>query len=186
MNPSDQLRPGAEAIATLIAGMSPEQIDHPTPCDDWTVRELLNHVVGGAHMFAAAFSGQAPAAHDGPVDLLGGDPAAAWQGAMDAFAAGVDSPGALDNIVPMPWGPTPGTIVYEILKFDVLVHAWDLATATGQQVSLPDEMVEATIAVAAQFISPDLRASGAFGPELAAPAGASPIERLAAFTGRSV
>jgi uncharacterized protein (TIGR03086 family) len=189
MKPSDQLRPGAEAITTLIAGMSPEQIDNTTPCDDWTVRELLNHVVGGAHMFAGAFTGQAPAGHDGhdgPVDLLGGDPAAAWQGAMEAFEAGVDSPGALDNMVPMPWGPTPGTIVYEILKFDVLVHAWDLAKATGQQVALPDEMVEGTIAVAKQFISPELRASGAFGPEVEAPAGASPIERLAAFSGRSI
>ena len=186
MNPSDQLRPGAEAISTLIAGMSPDQLDNPTPCEQWTVRELLNHLVGGAHMFANAFTGQAPTAQEGPVDLLGGDPAAAWQGAVDAFAAGVDAPGALDNIVPMAWGPTPGTIVYELLKFDVLVHAWDLARGTGQQVALPDELVEGTIGVAQQFISPDLRTSGAFGPEREAPAGASPIERLAAFTGRSV
>ena len=122
-------------------------------------------------MFGAAFSGQLPAGgHDGPVDLLGDSPAAAWQGAVDAFIAGVNSPGALENIVPMPWGPTPGTVMYELLKFDVLVHAWDLARATGQSFDP----------------SPDLRASGAFAPEVTPPAGASPIERLAAFTGRSV
>lgn len=185
--PSEQLRPGAEAITALIAGMTPDQLDNPTPCNDWSTRDLLNHVVGGAHMFAAAFSGQPPAGgHDGPVDLLGDDPAAAWQGAVDAFIAGVNSPGALDNIVPMPWGPTPGTVMYELLKFDVLVHAWDLARATGQSFDPSAELVDGTIEIARQLISPEFRASGAFGPELDAPAGASPIERLAAFTGRAV
>lgn len=185
MNPSAQLRPAADALAALIAGTTPDQLDNATPCSEWAVRDLLNHLVGGAHMFAGAFAGSAPAAPDGPVDLLGDDLSATWQSAADTLAASIDAPGALDNLVPMPWGPTPGAVVYEILKFDVVMHAWDLARATGQEVVLPDDLVEGTLAVAQQLISPEMRASGAFGPEVAAPQGAGAIERLAAFTGRA-
>lgn len=182
--PSEQLRPGADALATLIAGTTPDQLDGPTPCSNWTVRDLLNHVVGGAHMFAGAFRGQPPAGEPG--DLLGDSPIAAWQRAADDFVDGVNTPGALDNIVPMPWGPTPGAVLYELLKFDVLVHAWDLARATGQHFDPSAEWVDGTIAIAHQLISPELRASGAFGAEITPPADARPIERLAAFTGRAV
>lgn len=187
MNPSDQLRPGAEAIATLIAGMTPDQFTSPTPCAEWDTRALLNHVVGGAYMFAGAFTGQAPAGgHDEPVDLLGDDAGAAWGAACEAFVAGIDAPGALDQVVPMPWGPTPGGLVYEILKFDVLLHAWDLARATGQTFDPSAELVEPVLEIARGIISPDLRAAGMFGPEVTAPEGATPMERLAAFTGRAV
>lgn len=185
MNPSDQLRTGADAITALIAGTRPDQMDGPTPCSEWSVRDVLNHVVGGAHMFAAAFSGNPAPAHDGPGDLIGDDPAAAWAGAVDAFVASIDAPGALDNMVPMPWGDTPGPMVYEILKFDILVHAWDLARATGQPFDPPADLVENTIGVAQMMLSPQMRAT-VFGPEMPVPDGASPIDRLAAFTGRTV
>lgn len=189
MNPSDQLRPGAEAVAALLADLTPEQLGAATPFAEWDVRGLLNHIVGGAHMFAAAFRGEAPAGHgpgDGPVDLVGSDPAGAWQRAAEAFAAGVDAPGALEQMVPMPWGPTPGAVVFEILKFDVLVHAWDLARATGQSFDPPAAFVEAALEVARGMISPEMRNGVSFAAEVTAPAGATPIERLAAFTGRAV
>jgi uncharacterized protein (TIGR03086 family) len=189
MTPSDQLRPGAEAVAALLASVTPEQLGAATPCADWDVRGLLNHIVGGAHLFAAAFTGQAPAGggHDAPAaDLIGDDPLGAWQRAAEAFAAGIDAPGALEQMVPMPWGPTPGAVVFEILKFDVLVHAWDLARATGQAFEPPAEFVEAALETARGLIAPEMRNGVSFAAEVAAPADATPMERLAAFTGRAV
>lgn len=189
MKPSDQLRPAAEAVTVLIVGTKPDQLDNPTPCADWNVRGLLNHLVGGAHMFAAAFKGAPPAGGPGghgEVDLLGNDPAAAWQHAVDAFAAGVDAPGALEQMVPMPWGPTPGGVVFELLKFDVLVHAWDLARATGQHFDPPAAMTEGALAVARQMIRPEMRDGKSFAAEAPVAADAPAIDRLAAFTGRTV
>lgn len=188
MKPSEQLRPGADAITALIAGTRPDQLGLPTPCEGWDVRALLNHLVGGAYMFAAAFTGAAPAGGEGghgEVDLLGNDPSAAWQKAVETFIAGVDAPGALEKTVNMPWGSMPGAVVYEMLKFDVMVHAWDLSRATGQTFDPPAEVVEVVLAVARQMIRPEMRDGKSFGPEVTPPADARPIDRLAAFTGRS-
>jgi uncharacterized protein (TIGR03086 family) len=190
MTPSDQLRPGAEAIGALLANLTPDQLGAATPCADWDVRGLLDHIVGGAHLFAAAFAGQAPAggAHDAgaPDDLVGDDPAGAWQRAAEAFAAGIDAPGALERMIPMPWGPTPGAVVFEILTFDILVHAWDLARATGQPFDPPAAFVEPALDTARGMIAPEMRDGVTFAAEVTAPDGATPIERLAAFTGRTV
>lgn len=188
MSPSAVLQPRADDLTKLIAGIRPEQLDAPTPCDDWTVRDLLNHLVGAAHMFGGAFAGQAPAGGDGrdAGDLVGDDPVAAWAAAVQVIASGLDTPGALEREIPMPFGPTPGTIVFEILKFDTLVHAWDLATATGQPFDPPADVVEEAIGVAQLLIAPEMRNGQVFAAEVTAPQGATPIQRLAAFTGRTV
>jgi uncharacterized protein (TIGR03086 family) len=71
------------------------------------------------------------------------------------------------------------------LKFDLLVHCWDLATATGQPFDPPADAVEHGLQTAQMMISPELR-GGPFGTEVTAPSRATPIERLVAFTGRTV
>jgi uncharacterized protein (TIGR03086 family) len=188
MNPSDQSRPSAEAFAALVAGIGPDQLDNPTPCAGWSVRDLLNHVYGAGNLFAAIFAGREPApAPDSPVDLVGDNPLAAWLGVVDALGSAVDSPGALDRIAPMPWGPTPTAVLYELVKMDLLVHGWDLAQATGQTYDPAAEVVDPVLASARQIIAPEMRFEGGpFAAEVAAPADARPLQRLAAFTGRAI
>jgi uncharacterized protein (TIGR03086 family) len=149
----------------------------------------LNHLVGGGYMIGGALKGDAaPIDPEGPMpDLVGDDPVAAWDGSVATFAEGIDSPGALEREVTLPFGTLPGATLLEILKFDLLVHAWDLARATGQPFDAPEEVVEPTFGAAQMIVTPARNDAGEpFGPEVAAPAGASPIERLAAFSGRSV
>ncbi|MSO80015.1 MAG: TIGR03086 family protein [Acidimicrobiia bacterium] len=119
-------------------------------------------------------------------DLLGDDAVAAWENAVKAFSEGVDSPGALERDVTLPFATVPGAVVLEIAKFDLLVHAWDLAQATGQKFDPPAEVVEPAISAAQMIIAPEARNGDAFGAEVTPPADATPIQRHAAFTGRAV
>jgi uncharacterized protein (TIGR03086 family) len=187
MQPSAQLDYQREALRDLVANVKPDQLSAPTPCADWDVRGLISHFVGGAGMFAAAFSGeQLDIDPDAPMpDLVGDDPLGAFDSAIGMFTDAVDQPGAIDRMVTLPFGTLPGPMVLELLKFDLLVHCWDLATATGQRFEPPVDAVEHGLQTAQMLISPELR-GGPFGAAVTAPPSATPIERLVAFTGRAV
>jgi uncharacterized protein (TIGR03086 family) len=188
MATADDLEYQITAIHDLIANTAPDQFDNATPCAKWQVRDLMNHMVGGGTMFGTALKGE-PVTMDleGPMpDMLGGDPASAWDGAAQAFCDGADSPGAMERQVTLPFATLPGQVVVEIAKFDLLVHAWDLAQATDQRFDPPAEVVEPAIATAQMIITPEARDGDTFAAEVTPGGDAAPIERLAAFTGRSV
>jgi uncharacterized protein (TIGR03086 family) len=187
MKPSAQLDYQRETLRGLVANVKPDQLSLSTPCSDWDVRGLMSHFVGGAGMFAAAFSGQElDIDPDAPMpDLVGSDPLGAFDGAIGQFTEAVDQPGAIDRMVVLPFGTMPGPVVLDLLKFDLLVHCWDLATATGQPFDPPADTVEQSLQTAQMMISPALR-GGPFADEVTVRGSATPIERLVAFTGRSV
>ncbi len=182
--PSQQLRYQGEALQQLVAGVQADQWDNPTPCAKWTVRDLAGHIVGGGTMFAASFRGDAPQEGD-PGDLLGDDPAGALAKVFSDFEAAADSPGAMDRDIVLPFATLPAQVALDVAKFDLLVHAWDLAQATGQSFDPPADVVENARATAAGMVD-GIRDGDTFGDAAEAPAGASPIDELAAFCGRSV
>jgi uncharacterized protein (TIGR03086 family) len=106
--------------------------------------------------------------------------------AAKTFSDGVNTPGALERVITMPFGDVPGAVVLEIGKVDLLIHAWDLAQATDQAFDPPAEIVEPALDAAQGIIAPALRNGHIFAAEQTAPANARPIDRLAAFAGRSV
>jgi uncharacterized protein (TIGR03086 family) len=134
-------------------------------------------MIGGAAMFAAAYRGTAPATVDAS------DPLAAFGPALGDLAAAITAPGALDRTVAAPFGDVPGETFARFVVLDGLVHGWDLATATGQPYDPPDALVDAVDTFAHEAVE-HLRDGVTFGPAVQPPAGASRIERLAAFTGR--
>lgn len=188
MPPSEKLEYHARAVHDLIAGTSTEQMDDATPCAAWDTRALITHLVGGATILGGAFRGEPITG--GPdaaaSDLLGDDPVAAWDEAIEAFREAVDAPGALEREVTSPLGAMPGSMLLDILTFDALVHAWDLARATGQPFDPPAEIVEPAFAAAQAMLAPQMRNGDTFAAEQTPPPGATEIERLAAFTGRTV
>jgi uncharacterized protein (TIGR03086 family) len=188
MAPSDELTYQIDTLRTLVAGVKPEQMHNPTPCANWDVRGLVNHFVGGAHMFASAFRGEELHIDpDAPMpDLVGDDPLASLDAALADFNAAVDAPGAMDKVINLPFGEIPGPVVLEILKFDLLVHAWDLSQATGQAFDPPAEFCEQGLQAAQMIIAPEARDGDTFKDEVSASPSASPIEKLVAFTGRSI
>ena len=84
----------------------------------------------------------------------------------------------------LPFATLPADVALRIAAADLLVHAWDLATATGQTFDPPVEFVESVTPFYAEFISPPLREGGLFGAEVDAGADARPIDRLVALAGR--
>ncbi|MHB8465991.1 MAG: TIGR03086 family metal-binding protein [Acidimicrobiales bacterium] len=170
----DQLGP---LLATLVGGIRTDQLDNPTPCARFTVRGVLEHMIGGAAMFGAAFRGAEPSEPDMSDVLAGFGPALA------GLAEAVRSPGALDRTIQAPFGQVPGTTFARFVVVDGLVHGWDLATATGQPYEPPDALVAGAEAFAREAIEP-LRDGDTFAPAVEPEASATPIERLAAFTGR--
>jgi len=173
----------------VIDKTSKDQLSNPTLCSEWTVRDLINHMVGGATMFAVSVEqGSVPDDLLGRLmggDNVGDDPQAAWATASERAMKAFSLPGAMDKIVKLPFGEMPTGVALNIAIFDVATHACDLARATGQHVT-DDEMLAGALAMGQQMIGPELRAPGIFGDEQAADAKASSEDKLLAFAGRKV
>jgi len=170
----DELMP---LLHGLVDRISPEQLDDPTPCVNFSVTGVLEHMIGGATMFAAAYRGELPATPDTA------DPLAAFGPALSDLAAAITAPGALERTVAAPFGDVEGETFARFVVLDGLVHGWDLATATGQRYDPPDALVDAAEAFARQTLDP-LRDGVTFGTSVQPPVDATRIEILAAFTGR--
>lgn len=173
----------------VVRGIDPSQLGLPSPCTEWTVRDVLNHITGGATMFAVCVEeGSVPDDLLGKLmagDNLGDDYVGAWEAAAQRAVAAFDAPGALDKTVKLPFGEMPAGVALNIAVFDVLTHAADIAAATNQTIENTD-LIETALEVGHQMIGPDLRVPGVFGPEQRAPEGAGPTVRLLAFAGREV
>jgi uncharacterized protein (TIGR03086 family) len=163
----------------VVAGVRPDQYDDATPCAEWNVRDLLEHMIGVVDSLGAAASGRTPEPFS-----LGDDPAAQLRTAASTAMAGWRTPGVLDRTIDSGAGPMPGRALASINMLDTATHTWDLATATGQPQALPDD-IAATALDASRLIITDALRPGRFGPEVPAPAGASPTEALVAFLGRT-
>jgi len=175
-----------DATGRIVGGVLPDRWRASTPCAAWDARTLVNHVVSGnlwaAELAAGATIEQVGSRLDG--DLLGADPAAAYDESAAAAAAVFRRPGALDAPCAVSYGPVPGSVYAGHRFLDVLVHGWDLAAATGQAYLIDPELIQAC----RQVIEPQLgglRAAGALGPEVPVPADASPQTRFLALLGRA-
>ena len=178
-------RAAALANATVSA-VRPDQLGLPTPCTEWTVRELINHMLTGNLFFVSLATG-APAP-DRTADHVGDDHVASFRDSLAQLSAAFTEPGFLGKPVPTPDGEATGAVLAEMRFNEFVIHSWDLAKATGQSTDLDHELAERVLA--SMRISPLLaRARGKGGPigeQQPAPADATPADRLAAFMGRPV
>src|SRR6185369_10422856 len=100
----------------------------------WTVRTLVEHLVGGQRLFTLVLNGEPlPQTRDEFVrrigdDVLGADPAAAYRDSAAEMLAAFRGPGVLDRVHTIPAGTLPGVAVVHIRTVETLVHGWDLAT----------------------------------------------------------
>jgi uncharacterized protein (TIGR03086 family) len=179
MDPRDQLAEILPLVCELVAALDESQLAAPTACADFRVQGVLEHMVGGASVFAAAFRGETP-----PESAPAADVRAAFPNAMAALRDAIDSPGALDRTIAAPFGQVSGETFARFVAMDGLVHGWDIATATGQRYAPRDEVVAAVDAFARVALTDDLRDGDTFAEAVAPPAGASGLERVVAFTGR--
>jgi uncharacterized protein (TIGR03086 family) len=179
MDPLAQLDQLGPVLEDVIGHIRPDQLDNTTPCANFTVRGVLEHMIGGATMFAAAFRGESAVEPDST------DPLTAIGPALENLMTAMHQPGALDRTIDAPFGQVPGEAFARFVVLDGLVHSWDIATATGQTFNPPDALVAEVDAFAHQTLDP-LRDGDTFVAAVEPPATATPIEQLAAYTGRRV
>jgi uncharacterized protein (TIGR03086 family) len=157
----------------------------PTPCTEWDVRALVNHVVGEHRWVEPLMAGRtiADVGTDLDGDLLGEDPLAAWHHANGPSHAAFAEPDAMGSTVHLSYGDERAGAYCEQLVFDNVVHAWDLARGIGADDELPPDLVEWAIEWVTPIL-PMLTASGAFGEVLTVPDDADAQTRLLAMVGR--
>jgi len=181
----DLYRRAQNTFGEHVHGVRADQWNSPTPCSEWDVRALVNHVLGEIRWAVPLFAGGTIAEvgdrFDG--DLLGDDPVAAWDDAAPAAIAAVDAQGAMDGTVHLSFGDVPGSEYATQLFADLLIHGWDLARATGQDDRLDPELVAACAGWFAGMADA-YRGAGAVGPRPAVPTDADPQAALLAEFGR--
>lgn len=160
---------GLKQAVALVESISADQLDLPTPCSNWNVRDLTDHLVNSAAQLAVMARGEQ--ADWSSLADHHDDPAPVLRQAADDIVAAYDA----GSEVPQ------GMIAAELA-----VHTWDLATALGRDsAELDPAVADAGYAFMSESLTPDNRGD-AFKPEQPAQASANSYERVAAFAGRSV
>ncbi|MEC3954535.1 TIGR03086 family metal-binding protein [Nocardia sp. CDC153] len=162
---------------TRLGAVESEQWGRATPCTEWDVRGLVEHVTGNHLRLASVLHGR-------PIENGGADTVSAWSAARDQVRSGLAVPGALESRAPSPFGgEASGRDLAHILAADLAMHTWDLARAIGADDTLDADVVAFLLPVF-ERIAPGLAASGKFGPRVAVPESAGPQRLLLALTGR--
>jgi uncharacterized protein (TIGR03086 family) len=167
----------ADGFGARLDAVADDQWDDPTPCPEWSVRELANHAITSQRLLPMRLGVE--------IDVADGDPKASWEAMRAAALAAFQKPGVLDEKVEMPFGEmTVAQILTNVAMGDLLIHSWDLARATGGDERLDPDAVT----VAFEGLKPldeVLRASGTvFGPKIDPPPGADLQTELLCFSGR--
>ena len=160
--------------ASKVAGAT-KNLDAQTPCDEWDVKTLMNHMLDTQRYFVSSARGEdASMPSPNPPEMLGDDPVADFKTAREETLAVYGEPGVIEKT-----GPSLG-----IAFSDQLLHGWDLAQATGQDATMPEGLAEASYEMIHGKFTDDQR-KGMFKPEVKVSDGASAQDRLLAYTGRT-
>jgi uncharacterized protein (TIGR03086 family) len=177
----EDLERASAAVGQLIARLAPDQWNAPTPCSEWSVRDVVNHLVVMNWVFVALLDGD-PMPERG-ADHLGDDPMGAYRVSAAALHDAFRRPGVLERSFAGPLGSATGAERLMIRLYDLLTHGWDIAQAIGTSADLPDDLAQQALVFARDQVSTQSRA-GRFGEPQPAGDTASAIEQLAAFLGR--
>ena len=173
----------------VVAQVTPAQFDWPTPCAEWNVRQLANHLLATLDLGRALLTDEMPAVQAGPgqvpaEDLIGDDLTESYRSGVGALIAATTTD-SIDRVHLTPLGEMPGAGLAGFTALDVLVHGWDLAKATGQETTLDAGLAGQLLGFARQAISDDTGTRAPLiGAEIRASADADPTTQLVAFLGR--
>lgn len=185
LRPLDLLDESQTILSSVIEGAA-DSLDAPTPCSAYTVGQVISHTLATLDSFAAPLDGGPGATFEEIVaaaDRTDGDAAGATKRAVERSHAAWASVTDLEAPVTTNLGPVPGGVAISVVTFQNLVHAWDIARATGQAIAPSDALLDVCEGTAAAIIP--AVPPGFFAPATEA-GDAGRLDRLAALTGRTV
>jgi uncharacterized protein (TIGR03086 family) len=183
--PVDQLSVALDAAEQVIAGVRPTQWDSPTGCAEWSVRDLVDHLVAGNFRFAALLSRVPSAAAEVPSDV-DADRLEGYRQSVGALLDAFRRPGALEAVITVPIGSIPGIVALHLRTVEALVHGWDLAVATRQPADFPEDLAEQELTFSRAKLGDLPPGRSPFAPPQPVADDARAIDRLAACLGRPV
>ncbi|MEU8630140.1 TIGR03086 family metal-binding protein [Streptomyces sp. NPDC048669] len=176
----------AGATVAALAALPPERLDGPTPCPDYTVRRLSDHLLAGLRRIALIGRGgdplDVPAVAD---DVTDGDREAAWETAAREAEAAWSDPAILSRPLHLPFGILPGAAAAAVFTTEFTLHTWDLATATGLRPAWDPEMLAGSLAAMRRALPAEPRGGRVpFAAVVEVDADAGDIDRLVSWYGR--
>ena len=171
----DRYAEAAAGFTSRLDAVADDQWSNPTPCTDWDVRQLVDHVI--------TIQRQIPEGLGVPVADDGADIKGEWTAVRAAAVEALRQPGVLERTMPGRGGEVPVQMALMPRLSDLILHSWDLARATGGDHRIDPD----TAAVVLEFLEPNdeiLRSSGTFGPKIDPPPGADAGVKLLFFSGR--
>lgn len=176
---ADRYRRLSAAFTDKVAGVPEDRWDAPSPCDGWTARDVVRHVVDTHGTFLGLVGRRLP-----ELPSVDDDPLAAWTGARDVVQADLDDPVLAGAGYEGSFGPsTFEQAVDGFLGFDQVLHGWDLARATGQDETIPPDEIERISALVARM-GDALHRPGVCGPAIEPSPGDDDQTRLLLAVGR--
>ncbi|WP_426997770.1 TIGR03086 family metal-binding protein [Pseudarthrobacter sp. N5] len=177
----DPLSSADASLAVLLGvlrNLTPADREKATPCADFTAHELLEHLAGSLRQIGGALGADVTDHADAVPEVR---IAGLAQSTLEAFTRR-----GTDGTIDMGFAELPATVVAGIINLELLVHAWDFATATGEELVVSDVVTDYVQGLARLTISEQVRASGSFAAAQPVAESAGSLERLIGFTGRSV
>ncbi len=184
------LAPAAERLAALVRGVPEDRLGGPTPCPDYTLGDLLDHVDGLSLAFTAAATKQGGGAGaqgpSGDASRLGADWRDRIPTLLAALAQSWREPEAWTGMTSAGGVDLPGEVAGLVALDELVIHGWDVAAASGQPYTVDEPSLAAVHGFVAQFSGPGQEASraGLFGPVVDVPQEAPLLDRVIGMTGR--
>jgi len=184
--PAEILTQACESTRSILGNVTRGQLSLPTPCDDWPVHDLIDHIVGATRFFADIAEAEPPAEGEEWPSYADTDFAAAFSQQADRAIAAFSAQGAMERIMDLPTGPAPGSRCIQVATGEIFVHGWDLAKATGQPMPPGSAVADALLASDWMQLCAEVRNGdpSVFAAEINLRGEAPAIDRLAAFLGR--
>ena len=177
---ADRYRTLADAFEAKVAAVRPDEWSNPSPCEQWTARDVVGHVIDVHGMMLRPLD----------VELDGGpsvqdDPLGAFRAARADLQAVLDDPSRADTEYDGAFGRTTvSATVDQFMGFDLVVHGWDLARATGQDETIPPAEVDRVLGFVERLGTQTMQDNGVTGPEVPVPDDAPAQDRMLGLLGR--
>lgn len=181
-----RLEEALDLFGARVHAVRDDQWEAGTPCTEWTVRDLVNHLVSEQLWVP-------PLVRDGRMieevgdtfdgDMLGSDPAVSWDTSARAAREAFTAPGALHRTVHLSYGDTTAANYCGQMVADLVVHSWDLSRGIGAEERLPDSLIQFAVREVTPYAA-ELAKSGLFAEPVEPPAGADVQTKLLCLLGR--